>query len=151
MKQKILVLSDSHRRNQTIEDIIQLENPDCLIFCGDLLKDLKQLNFDIPVFKVKGNWDYYSKTENCKLIEIENVKIYITHGHNENVKSGLNNLKQIANAIKPDIVCYGHTHIQSLVSENNITYLNSGCCEKGEYATIIVDNFRFSVELKKFS
>ena len=148
MEQKILVLTDSHKRSQTIVDIIQLENPDCLIFCGDLLKDLNSLNLKLPIYKVRGNWDFYSQEESSKLVEIEGVKIYITHGHNENVKSGLKNLENIALLLKPNIICYGHTHIQNLIEKDGTTYLNSGLCEKGEYAIINVESFRYSLILK---
>lgn len=147
--QKVLVLSDSHKQNQTIIEIIKNENPDCLIFCGDLVKDVEQLKLTIPQYVVKGNWDFKNNKQIKLNVKIENVNIFITHGHKFKVKQ--NFLKLIENALptNPNIICFGHTHIQIVLNQKNITLINPGKTFDGEYAIIKIDKSDFSVELKK--
>ncbi len=146
---KVLILSDSHRRNQTIEECLTKENPDCLIFCGDLVSDLKNVKLNIPLYAVKGNWDYLSKIPSKKIVNVENCKILITHGHNYSVKKSLDKLNKLANKNNANIVCYGHTHIQDMLNSDNICFINPGALINGEYACINIDKFNYTVQLKK--
>ena len=78
---KVLVLSDSHKNYQTIVSAINKECPDCLIFCGDLIIDLECANTNLTSYAVKGNWDTEKSVPIEDLIKIEDVNIFIRHGH----------------------------------------------------------------------
>ncbi len=145
---KILVISDSHRNFKTIEEIVNLENPNCFIFCGDILKDISNLNFNGQIYAVKGNRDFKSKESSEKVVEINGKRLFITHGDKYNVKGNLNKLKTRVTDLKCDVVCYGHTHKQKLDVINNITYLNAGFAKLGEYAIIEIGDNAVNVKLK---
>ena len=61
-----------------------------------------------------------------EVVEIEGVKILVTHGHKYGVKSGIGGLIKRAEQENIKLVCYGHTHIQDVQEVNNVVYLNPG-------------------------
>lgn len=142
MTGKILVVSDTHGRRETLQRCIDISAPfDIIIHCGDGVKDLRSA--DIPgncvVLAVAGNTDIYSSPdEESSLIEnIEGKKVLITHGHLFNVKSGVFSLAKFADEIAADIVFFGHTH-QSFLSNNNPVLFNPGDLSTGSYGIITI-------------
>ena len=74
---KILVASDTHGNKEQLKNLLLEGDFTHLIFCGDMLKDLDDVNFE-NVIKVKGNWDEWVIDHKNKLeevVEIEGVKI----------------------------------------------------------------------------
>lgn len=125
---KILVASDTHGNKEQLKSLLTEGDFTHLIFCGDMLKDLEDINFD-NIIKVKGNWDEWvidHKNTLEEVVEIEGVKILVTHGHKYGVKSGIGGLIKRAEQENIKLVCYGHTHIQDVQEVNNIVYLNPG-------------------------
>ncbi len=114
----ILVLSDSHRRGDRIDAVLQrqIKRPDAIIFLGDGLRDIAYCDTgDIPIYAVKGNNDIYNyfrggEVEDELLFTLEGKRIFITHGHLYGVKSNIGYLISSAAKMGADIVLYGHTH-----------------------------------------
>lgn len=113
----ILVLSDSHSGLRFMRHAIEQVKPDAVIHLGDYYDDgeaLAEQYRHIPFHQVPGNCDRYRSY----LIRRETlcccvcgVKLYMTHGHNHNVKSGLYALLKDARAAGAAAALYGHTHV----------------------------------------
>ena len=61
-----------------------------------------------------------------QLIELENKKILMTHGHEYGVKSSLLNLNYRAKELGADIALYGHSHIAAIEKHDGIWFVNPG-------------------------
>lgn len=148
---KILVVSDSHGNKEQLKKLIDTCTYDYMFFLGDVLSDLQGLNIKNLV-KVKGNWDADFATKRKEIIQIENVKIMLVHGHGYNVKMGLNKLLETAKKEKIKLVCYGHTHIANFTEIDGIGFVNPGAFsgfKKGKftYATVQIDGDKIYVNM----
>ena len=113
----ILVFSDSHGRVENIREALQrqLEVPYAVLFLGDGLGDLKEIDFKCPVYAVCGNCDFRSwimppDEPDERLIMLAGKRIMMTHGHKYSVKSGLARAIYAAADREADILLFGHTH-----------------------------------------
>ena len=126
---KICVISDTHGNRKAIKKII-LDNLNIktIIHLGDNENDVDFLyKFDdLNVFSIKGNCDYNSSKKSEDIIDFLGKKIFITHGHEYNVKYGYQNLYYRACELNVDIVLFGHTHKVAEFSENGILFFNPG-------------------------
>ena len=115
---KILVFSDSHSHPKYIEEAIKIHGGVCdlVIFLGDGLRDIDYVKEKYPslaVFCVKGNCDmlFSSEYSNYSVVDLEGVRVLITHGHVFEVKSGLDRLASAAKELGASYAFFGHTHI----------------------------------------
>lgn len=125
----IAVLSDTHRYESYIKMAAKMcKNADVVLHLGDNVSDVeiikKQTGKDV-VF-VKGNCDIERTAKVEQLIELENKKIFMTHGHEYGVKSSLLNLNYRARELGADIALYGHSHIASIEKHDGIWFVNPG-------------------------
>lgn len=129
---KILVVSDTHGVvfESIVGSIKKEKNIDLLVHCGDKYKDAEKIASMINAkefCRVVGNCDYDIRDgANMLNLNIENKHVLVTHGHLQNVKDGLDNLKNLAKEKAADIVLYGHTHISHAETIDNILYFNPG-------------------------
>lgn len=136
---RLLVVSDSHRDYITLRQIV-LSHPEAekVIFLGDGLKDIDKL--DLPVMKsfitVKGNCDFGEFCPTNEIFIADGVKIYCTHGQNENVKFGIDQLISYALAEGASLALYGHTHIQSHEYIDGLHIFNPGSVRNGDYGLV---------------
>lgn len=131
---KILIVSDTHRRDGNLQDVIKRTAPfDMLIHLGDSegSEDLitgwciKQ-NPDCEVHIVLGNNDFFSSLDREKEIQIGPYRALLTHGHFYSVSVGTERLADEARDRNVDIAMFGHTHKPYLDSRTGITILNPG-------------------------
>ena len=139
---KILIASDTHGNKEQFKQLISENEFTHIIFCGDLLKDVEDINHN-NLIKVKGNWDEWfidNKNKLEEVVEIEGVKIIVTHGHKYGVKSGLGGLIKRAEQEQAKIVCYGHTHIKDVQEIDGVLYINPGAFSyfKGGKQTYVI-------------
>ncbi|WP_041139126.1 YfcE family phosphodiesterase [Beduini massiliensis] len=122
---KIIIMSDSHLKNETVMAIIaHYPDADCYIHCGDVGKPMDQAG--IPNFYiVKGNNDYSDFPKEL-LLTIDHKQFFITHGDPYQVDLGLNELYHTAQQKQADYVLYGHTHHPNQQVINSITFINPG-------------------------
>ena len=126
---RILVISDSHGRNDDVAGVIEQVGPiDMLIHCGDVERgdDYIRSLVDCPVHMVSGNNDYNLDLPAQDIFNIGDYKVLVVHGHTFYVYRGVERLKQYALQNSIDIVMFGHTHVPYLERNKDITLLNPG-------------------------
>jgi putative phosphoesterase len=126
---KILIVSDTHRQNKNLFEVIKKVGPiDLLIHLGDAeaSEDLIEYEVNCPVEMVAGNNDFFSDLDREKEITIGKYRVLLTHGHLYYVSVGTENIKTEAISRQFDIVMFGHTHRPLLEIEDNIIIVNPG-------------------------
>ena len=110
-----LVISDSHGDTVSLRRIVnQYPSIQSIIHLGDYYRDairLKEFYPDKEYYMVPGNCDFWSRGSDEKILEIEGLKVLITHGNRYGVKGGLGRLRSRSLRDKLDIALFGHTHI----------------------------------------
>lgn len=140
---KILVFSDSHNQIIHMQEAIQKELPDMVIHLGDMVKDARAIEKAFPnskVIFVAGNNDFDYKVPSEMVLEIENKKFFITHGHKYNVKYGLERIFYSAREKQADVLLFGHTHLPYNSYEYGIYALNPGASSKSYGVINIIDD-----------
>jgi len=114
-----LIFSDSHGNPMAMKKVIDrcICDTDGIIFLGDNIRDIEQLGKLYPELKfysVAGNCDVsleYLKPEyQEKVLELDGIRVLITHGHQRSVKFYLGELCAYAKRADCDVVLFGHTH-----------------------------------------
>lgn len=132
---KILVLSDSHASLRFMRQCIEKLKPNTVIHLGDYYDDAQTLAEEYPglVFhQVPGNCDKYRCSPFAPRVlnyTVGGVKLYMTHGHNHQVKSTISMLLADARRSRSQAALYGHTHIADCHREDDgLWVLNPGSC-----------------------
>lgn len=162
-----IIASDIHGSAYYCSQLIQRfeeENADRLILLGDILyhgprNDLpngyapKEVIAMLNPLKdniccVRGNCDAevdqmvldFSITDEYRILEFGDIKIYITHGHHENIDS-------LPDDSSIDVLLYGHTHIPLKKQKDGIWCLNPGSVsipkEQSEHGYITLSDSGF--------
>ena len=144
---KILVISDSHGGVSALNEALQRsgKGAELVIFLGDGLKDIAYCKSAYPsltFFEVRGNCDFMcADTPIESVLELDGVRVLITHGHKYNVKHGLSQLLEEAVAKDVDAVLFGHTHMPTdlceYVGEKRIQLFNPGSLGYGKTYGVI--------------
>lgn len=131
---KILITSDIHGNERNLNKIISKhQDSDFHLDAGDSNLSTSLLD-NLNILSVKGNTDFFHKLPKERILEIDNKKILLIHGHTLRIKWNFNNLHYYAQQLNVDICIYGHTHRQLLEEVNGITYLNPGSVLDNKYA-----------------
>ena len=138
---RILVMSDSHGRNENVELAIaqvreEIGEFQMLIHLGDVgdAREIESLA-GVPCYIVRGNTDYDVKLLNANVIEAGGHRIFATHGHLYQVDMRLDLLRFAALENDCDIAMYGHTHVPYLEEDpDDVTILNPGSISKPRQA-----------------
>lgn len=129
-KMRVLVVSDTHRRNENLLKI--LEKPariDMIIHAGDGEEEIEFLRRTqaFAVAGVKGNCDWGRSDIPAEMtFELYGRKIFVTHGHRYAVKDGTDLILFKAKKENADIAIFGHTHRPLLEERDGVTILNPG-------------------------
>lgn len=125
---KVLIVSDTHKRNENYFKVAEMHKPDMVIHCGDVEGGEYAITnaVDCPVHIVLGNNDFFSELPRELELEIAGRKVLVTHGHNYYVSVGNERIKQEAIARGMDIVIYGHTHRPVVDIGDEIIAVNPG-------------------------
>ncbi len=126
---KILIVSDTHRRNENFFRTLDKVAPvDLVVHCGDIegSERLIEEAAGCPVQMVRGNNDFISPMPREVEFMIGKYKVFLTHGHNYCVYMNYETIKQEARDREADIVMCGHTHKPVIDIEKNLTLLNPG-------------------------
>ncbi len=125
---KVLIVSDTHKKNENYYHVVKRQAPDMVIHCGDgegCEEELAQAA-DCPFHIVLGNNDFFSYLPRELELEVEGFKVWVTHGHNYYVSMGNENIKREALMKGVDIVLYGHTHRPVIDREGGVIAVNPG-------------------------
>lgn len=132
MSMKILIVSDTHRRDDNLRNVIEKTAPfDMLIHLGDIEGSESYLkswihNDACAIHAVQGNNDFFSALDKEKEISIGKYRALLTHGHLYGVSLGPEGIKDEGKARGLDIVMFGHTHKPYLERWNGMVILNPG-------------------------
>ncbi len=120
---KILITADIHGNLKLLDKI--KETYDIHIDAGDIV--IPEHILDVKgIISVRGNCDYYSNLPMERILTYDDKTFLVLHGHNFDVKYGLERLINYAKLKRVDYCIYGHTHIQSAFTKDNITFINPG-------------------------
>lgn len=126
---KILVVSDTHRRNENFLKVMDKVGPvDMVVHCGDVegSEAVIEEAAGCPVQMVRGNNDFLSLMKKEKEFRIGKYKVWLTHGHNYCVSMNYEIIKQEARDREVDIVMCGHTHKPVVDIGHDLTLINPG-------------------------
>lgn len=147
---KILIVSDTHKKNDNYFKVLKMHKPDMVIHCGDAegCEYAIANAADCPVHIVLGNNDFFSELPRELELDIAGCRVWVTHGHNYYVSLGNERIKQEAIAKGMDIVVYGHTHRPVVDIGDKVIALNPGSLsyprqEGHEPSYIIMETDRF--------
>ena len=154
---KVLIVSDTHRKNENYFKGLELVKPDLVIHCGDVEGSEYALTqaADCPVQLVRGNNDFFSCLPRELELKLGAYKVWVTHGHNYCVSMGNEVIRREAAARGMDIVMYGHTHKPVVDRKGSVMAVNPGSLsyprQEGRRPSYIVMNveeedIRFDVE-----
>lgn len=125
---KILLVSDTHGRDEYLEDLLAMEAPDFLCHMGDVegSEDYIRMIAECPLAMVAGNNDFWTDLNPEVLFELEGFRIFMTHGHAYYVSAGTDRLIEEAQRRGADLVLFGHTHRPTLEKEGSLFVANPG-------------------------
>lgn len=126
---KILVVSDTHRKNDNYLNVVQKEvKLDMVIHLGDVegSEYTIQSAVDCPVEIIAGNNDFFSNLPTEKTLQVGKFRVMIAHGHQYYINMGNEMIKKEALAQGADIVMYGHTHKPVIDMTKGIIAINPG-------------------------
>jgi hypothetical protein len=126
---KVLIVSDTHGREQFLFNTLQRVSPiDLLIHLGDFEGGEEYIKAIVPCRKemVSGNNDFFNELPKEKMILLGKYYIMLTHGHRYGVNSGTASLKEAARKNKADIVMFGHTHVPMIDLKDDVWAINPG-------------------------
>ena len=125
---RVLIVSDTHKKNENYFYVLEKEKPNLVIHCGDAEGSEYALTkaADCPVEIVLGNNDFFSELPRELMLDIGPYKVWVVHGHNYYVSMGNENLKREAVERGADIVFYGHTHRPVIDMDDDVIAVNPG-------------------------
>ena len=129
---KILIVSDTHRRDGNLREIIEKQSPfDMLIHLGDTEGSeayfKEWVNNDNCVIRVvRGNNDFFSDLPREEEIDIDGNKVLVTHGHYYGVSMDISGVAEEAKSRDCDAVFFGHTHKPVIEEIDGVLAINPG-------------------------
>ena len=132
---KILVFSDSHNDIETMEKVAVKMKPDMVLHLGDHCNDAVILGMKlggVPVVAVRGNCDMWSDEAEERMLDLDGCRIFMTHGHLYDVRSGYSLILEEGKKREADIILCGHTHIPRIIHRHGICLMNPG--KAGKFA-----------------
>lgn len=126
---KILIVSDTHRNEDNLIEVLEKEkNLDLLIHCGDVegAEDEIEHYAGCKTVLVAGNNDFFSRLPREAELQVEGMKVWVTHGHNYYVNANPEYIRKEARIRNIDVVLYGHTHRPIIEKTEDLIVINPG-------------------------
>ncbi|MCQ2452414.1 MAG: metallophosphoesterase [Oscillospiraceae bacterium] len=149
---RILVVSDSHGHTEALLQAARAENPDLICHLGDYERDARvlTLNGSCPVHTVCGNCDLNIGATKERQLEVEGIRIFMTHGHSYRVKNGLDSLLTKALYENAGLLLFGHTHQVVCQEFEGMMVVNPGSIGyEGSYAVVQIEAGSLKAEIKQ--
>ncbi|WP_078545259.1 metallophosphoesterase family protein [Litchfieldia alkalitelluris] len=149
---KALIVSDSHGLTNELIMIKERHKGtvDTMIHCGD--SELNYQSEELEGFtKVRGNCDFDQHFPKEVVENLDDKKLFVTHGHLYNCKMTLLNLKYRAEELSANIVCFGHSHVAGTEVIDHILFINPGSIrlprmrKERTYAILEIDDNNITV------
>ncbi len=132
----ILIISDYHKYEDKVLDLINKYKPHHILCCGDGESE-DEFYIENKIISVKGNCDF-ADLPLVKIVEIADKKYLITHGHLYDVYFDIFKLYLLTIENKVDYVLYGHTHKQYIEEYEGVIFINPGALKDDNY--VLIDN-----------
>ena len=156
---RILVFSDSHGRTGDMLEVLEREPCDLALHLGDCTADCDDVRAVFPMLRlwqVAGNdyRDTLSGLNDEDVFRMEDVGVFMTHGHRYAVSRGPEILCAAAAARGAVLALCGHTHVPALGTCGGVTWFNPGSISRPRggsgrsYGIITLQNGSFSCEVK---
>lgn len=129
---KVLIVSDTHGKQELFKKVFEKEQPDRVIHCGDsegYELELDMICGDKQLDIVAGNCDW-SNLPGMLVISICGVRIVVVHGHMQRANYGNFGLAETARGNDASVIFYGHTHVPDISYNGGITIVNPGSLTK---------------------
>ena len=126
---KVLIVSDTHRNEDNLIEVLDKEkNLDLLIHCGDVegAEDEIEHYAGCKTVLVAGNNDFFSRLPREAELQVEGMKVWVTHGHNYYVNANPEYIRKEARIRNIDVVLYGHTHRPVIEKTEDLIVINPG-------------------------
>lgn len=128
---KFLAISDTHGDVDKVVKFIKnniKEKIEGIFFLGDYVEDGEIISkeLDINTYIVAGNGDFHSDYPDDLLLNINQKKILLTHGHRYKLGYDLTTLFFRGLELSADLILYGHTHVPLITREEDILIINPG-------------------------
>lgn len=123
---KLVVFSDNHRDKEVVNWIVNHNlDADRIISLGD--SEMKEHELSgMGIFGVKGNYPFEPDFPNELVMEFEDIRFFITHGHRYFVKTGFYNIQSALESRNCDVALFGHTHQAIIEKIDHRLLLNPG-------------------------
>jgi hypothetical protein len=110
----------------------------------------------VPVEFVSGNCDWASFQPSEKTIMVDGISVFMTHGHEYYVTTGMDVLLDRASACGAKIALFGHTHRPFLLEDRGVLIANPGSISRPRqpgyapsYGVLTIDrDGKFDIEIK---
>lgn len=141
----LVVISDSHRNREALDELdVIFSESDYIIHLGDTSDDGGYIRKKYPdkTIVINGNSEFSKLGEDEKVLQVENVKIFMCHGHLYSVKSTLLKLLAKARELGCSLALYGHTHFAIVDNYEDVLLINPGSLskyDKQSYAYIVIN------------
>jgi putative phosphoesterase len=138
---RLLVVSDSHGDIRNLERLRPLLGQiDWLLHAGDHLQDAAPMAASLEVAPeriraVIGNCDFPLRNPDRAILEIDEVRIMLVHGHLHGVKSRYDRILYGAQEAGARVAIFGHSHMPLLLDEAGVLLLNPGSLSQPRLAT----------------
>lgn len=129
VKQRILIISDTHRQFQYLERLHEtIGKVDLILHLGDVARDQDYIQalFECDVDMVEGNNDFFSGLPGEFTLRIGKHLAFLTHGHGYSVYNGTDRILRRAKALGADIAMFGHTHCPLMEPREGVMLMNPG-------------------------
>ena len=126
---KILIVGDTHAQDDIFLTVLERERPfDVLLHTGDFEGSeivYRELT-NVPFYYVAGNNDFFTDAPYGRVIELDGCRVFMTHGHMQDVDSGCEGVRAEALKRHAKIAIFGHTHMPMAGYRGEVLLLNPG-------------------------
>ncbi len=126
---KIIILSDTHKNLELLRAVSpRFDECDYVVHLGDYVSDMTEYKEKLggKLHMVRGNGDFTLAVPDEKVLEIDGVKLFLTHGHRYNVKATRVNVGFEAYGKSCSAALFGHTHRAEITEFEGIKLINPG-------------------------
>lgn len=138
---KTIFFSDVHKDLISLKKLLEIEKG--VFYCLGDTEISSELLEKYNIISVRGNCDI-SKLPDNLIIELDESKVLLTHGHLYNVKYTLDNIYYQAKSLCCNIAIFGHTHMITRVEED-VLLLNPGSLRDSK-SYLVYENNQFKVK-----
>lgn len=144
-----IILSDTHGNRNLDKLRTVMEESDFIFHLGDTSSDGGRIRTEFPdkTIVINGNCDPVRLGENTAVVQMEDVRVFATHGHLYSAKSTRVKLAEAARNEGCKIALYGHTHRAAEDEIDGVACLNPGTLSRyaaKSYGYLVVTGEKFT-------